>query len=123
MSISLKIRELRELKRLSQRELAKICELTPSTISRIEAGKLAPSIKTLEIIAKALNVSIGEIMIDCDPIDNEISPAEAEDMQEWIEAFEEAGITPEQFKSLTDEDRQLIVGLVKKFFNDNSSGK
>ena len=58
-----KIRELRKAANpnLTQEGLAKASGLPQSHISRIESGQHSPSNKTLERIAKALDVSIGDL--------------------------------------------------------------
>jgi DNA-binding XRE family transcriptional regulator len=56
-----KIREIREDKGLSQTKLADKSGLRQPQISRLEAGIHSPSFKTLEKIAKALDVTIGEL--------------------------------------------------------------
>lgn len=50
--------EERKKKGLSQPQLAEMSKLSTEFISRIERGVNAPSIKTLNQIAKALNVNI-----------------------------------------------------------------
>jgi transcriptional regulator with XRE-family HTH domain len=48
----------RATKRMSQRELAAICEMDIKTVSRVELGEIAPSIVTLVAIAEALQLSL-----------------------------------------------------------------
>jgi transcriptional regulator with XRE-family HTH domain len=52
------VRTLRELRGLSQRELAELMGTTQSAIARLEAGGSRPSISTLERVADALGVSL-----------------------------------------------------------------
>jgi transcriptional regulator with XRE-family HTH domain len=52
-----RLREAREHRHLSQRQLAELCELGENQIHRYESGKTEPSASTLAIIANALNVS------------------------------------------------------------------
>lgn len=51
------LRELRESRRLKQRELAKAIYISPSAISQYENGRTRPSRDNLETIAKYFNVS------------------------------------------------------------------
>lgn len=51
------LRELREAKRLSQSDLARLVYCDHSYISRLESGDRAPSLSTVEGIAKALRLS------------------------------------------------------------------
>lgn len=58
MDIGVKMREMREAKKLNVKQLAELVECTPSLISQLERGKADPSISMLKKIAKALNVNI-----------------------------------------------------------------
>jgi transcriptional regulator with XRE-family HTH domain len=53
-----KIKELREKKALTMKQLAGLVDCTPSLISQLERGKTDPSIATLKKIADALNANI-----------------------------------------------------------------
>ncbi|WP_163557448.1 cupin domain-containing protein [Halomonas sp. NO4] len=53
-----RLRELRQARRLSQRELAKRAGVTNSTISLIEQNSVSPSVSSLKKILDALPVSI-----------------------------------------------------------------
>lgn len=52
------VRELREARGISQRELAERMHTTQSVIARLEGGGSKPSILTLERVAKALGTSV-----------------------------------------------------------------
>ena len=52
------VRALRQQRGLSLRALARICELSPNTISLIERGITSPSVSTLHKLATALRVPI-----------------------------------------------------------------
>ena len=58
MDIGGKIRELRDKRSLTMRQLAEMVPCTPSLISQIESGKADPSISTLKKIATALDANI-----------------------------------------------------------------
>lgn len=51
----------REIKNLSQVELAKIAGITSNTLSLIENGDVYPRLDTLKKICKALNILVCEI--------------------------------------------------------------
>lgn len=53
-----KIKELREMRGLSQAALAQKCLKSVETISNFERGKTTPSIATVERLAKVLGVDI-----------------------------------------------------------------
>ena len=56
--IGLRIYQLRTMKEWSQEELARRAGLQRSHVSRIEAGRYAASIETLEAIAQALEMTV-----------------------------------------------------------------
>jgi len=56
-----RIKKKREEKNLTQIELAKLSGLPQSHICRLEAGVHSPSMKTLEKIARALGVAVGDL--------------------------------------------------------------
>ena len=62
-----KIKEIRKAKSLKQSDLAKKLRMTSAQLCRIEGSKNAPSIKTLARIAKALGLSLSELMDDDSP--------------------------------------------------------
>ena len=53
-----RLRELRTSRRLSQYQLARALQLSPSTISMIELGERKPSFETEEAIADYFNVDL-----------------------------------------------------------------
>jgi transcriptional regulator with XRE-family HTH domain len=62
-NIAKNIKKLRQEKGISQDRLSKLTDLSLNTIVNIEAGNnLNPTIETLEKIAKALEVSIDELL-------------------------------------------------------------
>lgn len=55
------IQKIREFKGISQQELAAKCNFEKSNMSRLEAGRVNPTLSTLEKVAKALDVTLAEI--------------------------------------------------------------
>lgn len=57
------VKKLREEKGLSQEKLARLADVSNNTIVNIEAGKQNnPTIETLKSIAKALEISVDELI-------------------------------------------------------------
>ena len=56
MTIGERLRALREEKKLSQRDIAKKTGLLRCNMWRLEIGRQAPTIETLEKIARALEI-------------------------------------------------------------------
>ena len=59
--IGKQIQKLRELKGLSQQDLAAKCNFEKSNLSRLEAGRVNPTLSTLEKVAKALDITLSEL--------------------------------------------------------------
>lgn len=55
------VKEYREKKNYTLRQLARISGVAKSTISKVENGRCSPSINTLERIAIGLNVRITDL--------------------------------------------------------------
>ena len=82
------LKSIREDLLLSQHELAAQAGVTVTTISRIETGKVCPSLKTIRALAKALQfeplklkrILLGEItneeeLSEIEPVENEAKSA------------------------------------------------
>ena len=59
-TVGLHVRELRSAAGLSLRALAERTDFSPSFISQVENGQVSPSIASMERIAAALGVTLGE---------------------------------------------------------------
>ncbi len=60
--MGLRLRALREKRGLSVRGLAKMAGVQFSTVHRIETGKMSPRLVTLTKLAKALGVSVSDLV-------------------------------------------------------------
>jgi transcriptional regulator with XRE-family HTH domain len=56
------LREARKKLELTQEQVAERCGVHPTEISRIEAGKRDPRISTLRRLAKAVELSPGQLL-------------------------------------------------------------
>ena len=63
MNIGEKIKNVREAKNLSQKEISNMVQMDQSQYSKIENGKTDPTTNTLEKIAKALGIELSELFI------------------------------------------------------------
>lgn len=62
-NLAKKVKQFREKLGLSQEKLARLADVSNNTIINIEAGKQDnPTIDTLKKVAKALNVSVEELI-------------------------------------------------------------
>jgi transcriptional regulator with XRE-family HTH domain len=61
IKVGKQIQKLRELKGISQQDLAAKCNFEKSNMSRLEAGRVNPTLYTLEKVANALDVPFIEL--------------------------------------------------------------
>lgn len=61
VKVGQQIQKLRESKGLSQQDLAAKCNFEKSNMSRLEAGRVNPTLSTIDKVAKALEVPVFEI--------------------------------------------------------------
>lgn len=64
-----RLREAREAKNISLRELARRLNLSPSLISQVETGKSQPSISTLFAMVGELEIPVNEVIWEADSTD------------------------------------------------------
>ncbi|MGO4889489.1 cupin domain-containing protein [Anaerobacillus sp. MEB173] len=64
IDIGKKVEKFRKDKGFSSRELAKLAEITPSMLSQIERGLANPSIQTLKVLAKVLDVPTFSFLLE-----------------------------------------------------------
>ena len=57
-----RIKALREMKGISQQELASMCDFEKSNMSRLEAGRTNPTVVTLLKISDALSVDLPDLV-------------------------------------------------------------
>lgn len=112
MDIGKNIREIREKKNLSQKEVALSIEVAPTQYSRIENNKAVPGLNTLIKVAKALNVTLDAIVF------GESSPSEEVKIKDksLLEKVQMIDALPEDEKSLVIKIIELAV--TKKKFKD-----
>lgn len=60
IKVGKQIQKLRVLKGVSQQDIAAKCNFEKSNMSRLEAGRVNPTLSTLEKVAKALEVELIE---------------------------------------------------------------
>src|SRR5271163_2419697 len=119
MIIGERLRELREQKNLSQREIEQRSGLLRAYLSRVENGHTVPSIETLEKWAKALEVPMYQLFYEGD------KPPEPSTLRIWKLPEEEtwgaAGDDATFLKSLRrllrkidEPNRKIIIQMAAK---------
>ena len=70
VNVGERIRYFRNLRGWSQETLALQAEINPAFLWHLERGLKSPTIKTLEKIVRALDISLAELFADPQPVDN-----------------------------------------------------
>jgi transcriptional regulator with XRE-family HTH domain len=119
MTIGQRLRALRQSRRLTQEDMRKRTGMLRPHISRLENGHTAPSVKTLERIARALEVPINKIFLGVEQ--SASSSAITGNVEESELHF---GRTPSERRLLNEfnrmlaeispVDRRLLFSLAKK---------
>lgn len=78
MEFSTILKDLRDEKRLTQKELAKACKLSPQCISALEKGINSPTATTLSAIANYFGIPIDELIGHDEITQNERATGAAE---------------------------------------------
>ena len=59
-----KIKKYREMKKITQAEIAELLGVSPATVSKYEAGTLEPNIESIKKLSELFDVSIDELLKD-----------------------------------------------------------
>ena len=70
-----RLRAIRLERGIGLRELARRLELSPSSISQIETGKMQPSVRTLYAFAEELGVTVDEVLFATGPVAGSAPPS------------------------------------------------
>jgi transcriptional regulator with XRE-family HTH domain len=116
-----RLRAIRLRQGVGLRELARQLDLSPSSISQIETGKMRPSVRTLYALASAFGVTVDEVLFDeeprpgwSEPSGRDLTPAVSEpglSVQRSVERPAIAlnsGVVWERLMSWADEDVEFL---------------
>ncbi len=96
-STGMRIKNYRNLKRLSQEKLAELTDVSQEHISKIESGLKVPSLELLISIANALDVSSDDLLSD------NLSTRYSEFDKEYHEIFSDC----------TSDERSILIRTLK----------
>ncbi len=125
MNIGERLRRLRGLKMLSQGDIEKRTGLLRCYTSRVENGTTVPSIRTVEKLARALEVPLYQFFYDREgPPEPPIFPWQLSvERHAWAKSTRVVRIVERlgSFLSLMDDrHRRLLISLAKKMAKDSS---
>jgi|SRR6267143_5239321 len=124
MIIGDRLRELREIKNLSQGIIEQRTGLLRCYISRVENGHTVPSIETLEKLARALEVPMYQLFYDGTK-PPQVPKATNSKVSDWADHGQGARYFAKLLRSLArmrDEDRSLLFQLVHKMSTGKRAG-
>ena len=104
------IRTQRKLAELSQRELAKLTDLSNPYVSQLERGLHEPSIRVLRSLANALNVRAETLLSHAGLLDV--------DTDEGPSTEEAINTDP----NLTDQQKQALLSVYQSFVAETKAG-
>ena len=122
MMIGERLREIREVKKLSQGDIEKRTGLLRCYVSRVENGHTVPAIETLEKMARALEVPLYQLFYEGQepPKVPNLLKHKISDDSAWGNTGKEARYLNKlrHFLAKTEEgDRKLILHMAQKMAN------
>src|SRR6185437_10342630 len=115
MDIGHRLRVIRDEKNLSQNDVGKRTGLQRCYISRVENGRLVPTVDTLTKMSHALNVPLYEVMYDGDEPPTSLKDS-ATHTNDWGTVGKDAIFLNRLCRLLAvmrEDDRELLLSLVK----------
>lgn len=110
------IKSQRQLAELSQRELAKLANLSDPYVSQLERGRHNPSVNALRSIAEALNIRAETMLKYAGWLENE---TDGDDTDSHIDA--EAAIVADS--RLTAEQQHALISTYRAFLDANATNR
>lgn len=123
MLIGSRLRELRELKKLSQGDIEQRTGLLRCYISRVENGHTVPAIETLEKFARALEVPIYQLFYDGEEPPALPGPRQSSGPM-WGDSGKDAQVLAlfrQALGKVTADDRRLLLSLARKMVRPNAA--
>lgn len=109
------IRAQRRLAELSQRELAKIANVSDAYVSQLERGLHEPTVKVLRSIAHALDIRANTILQYAGWLDGTVGPDGQIDDEISVEAAIRADMR------LSSQQKQALLGVYRGFVESDDT--
>ncbi len=104
------IRSQRKLAKLSQRELARLADLSDPYVSQIERGKHDPSIRVLKSLSKALNVRADTLLAYAGWLQDEDTDGASPRPNVEVSIMSDHRLTTDQQNALVSTYRAFLAG-------------
>lgn len=101
------IRSQRKLKELSQRELARLTDLSDPYVSQLERGLHQPSVRVLKSLANALNIQVETMLAAAGVLEQRMGKNKGE------RTDTEAAIRTDT--DLSDSQKEALLGVYRSF--------
>ncbi|GET11655.1 XRE family transcriptional regulator [Ligilactobacillus agilis] len=112
------IKELRKLKRMTQKDLAEAMKVSQQTIGAWETERAVPGADTLNELADYFNVTTDYLLGRPEKKDGDTKPAAVDDLDKMIDNARSFG-----GKQMTENDREIIKAYLKGFYDNKNQGK
>ena len=109
MNIAQRIKDLRLSKHLTQKELAQLLNVKPTTVSGWELGRNEPSIDTLKDLARIFGVSVDYMSGATESIDDD---------KTTIDLEKDPVVLSYGGRPVSDEDMDIIKAILERHKND-----
>jgi len=104
MKFQSRLKQIRKQRDLSQRDVARLMNLPPSSISHFESGRRMPNFKNLIALADALAVSLDFLCLQTDKM-----------------AYGGTLLNFDEISKLSQKDQNLLAGFVEILANKNKN--
>ena len=109
MNIAQRIKDLRLSKHLTQKELAQLLNVKPTTVSGWELGRNEPSIDTLKDLARIFGVSVDDMAGAIESLDED---------KTTIDLEKDPVVLSYGGRPVSDEDMDIIKAILERHKND-----
>ena len=119
--IGLRIKTMRQSRKMTQADLAKAIDQSPSSITMYETGRRTPDFETLEALADVFNVSLSSIVADEDAGTYSVDEPRNDDVRLLIRGLNR--LSPEQFQQATNVFRAMFQQTNPELFERGEDEK
>jgi transcriptional regulator with XRE-family HTH domain len=106
------IRAQRQLANLSLRQMADLAQVSNPYLSQLERGLHEPSVRVLQSVARALNVSAETLLAHAGIDGDDAAASEQPDTESAIRSDDR----------LSDDQKQALLSVYRSYVQANSSG-